>query len=241
MPTSPDARFGATWPLGGEPLSQGDDVIAAAGALITAKAALYGQGTAAARPAAAAGNVGMVYFATDTGVSYFSTGTKWRVLGGYVGHLSFVAADFAPDGFIKCTGQAVTTADVELRDWLIARSNPYGSSGGNPLLPPTPGRALAGAGTGQFGAATRANGALWGAETHQQTIGELAPHFHALRSDTVSGGIPTEDASTIAGVNGHVRRAGPNSAQGDTESVGSGTAFSMAQPSIALTLLVQAR
>lgn len=235
MPTDPGPRLGLIAPLGSEPINQVDDQLRALVAALEAKAALYQTGTAAARPPAAAGNAGTIYHATDTGVSYISTGTKWRVHGGHTAQLTFTARTTIPDGFLLCTGQAITTAYPELRAALIADGSPHGTSGSNPLAPPAPSRALIATGQGT-GLTNRTVGATFGEEKHTMLEVEMVAHSHLLRAATISGGIP------VANLNqgeDHVRKGGANSSQGETETVGGGQPFNVMQPSIALNLLIQ--
>jgi microcystin-dependent protein len=241
MPTGASARLGLDAPLGTEQVLQGDDLFRAWRLALEARAAMYQLGTAAARPAAATANIGMTYHASDTGVAYISTGATWRVLGGYVGQCSFSPANFAPDGFLVCAGQPISANNQELRDWLIARGNPWGTSGGLPLAPPAQGRAPVAAGSGA-GLTPRTVGQTFGEENHLITEGESWPHFHEMRAQTGIGGGIAIDAPGQAG---RVSQGGadPITGPGSTEYAGGNpqARMNVTQPSVVLTMLIQAR
>lgn len=77
MAVTTTTRFGVTrWSAGGDPFTRAQ--MDASHAAMESKGAMYARGTIAARPAAAAANVGMLYEATDQGGTlYWSTGAAW--------------------------------------------------------------------------------------------------------------------------------------------------------------------
>jgi hypothetical protein len=77
MPTSASTRLGLIGPSATDLISQGDDIIRAIIAELEAYGAGFLQGTIGARNAAGAGNAGFIYYATDTGVLSYSTGSAW--------------------------------------------------------------------------------------------------------------------------------------------------------------------
>ena len=109
-----------------------------------------------------------------------------------------------PSGALLCYGQALTTASL-LRTKLIAASNPFGSSGSDPLLPDLRGRGRAGLdnmGGSDAGRLDWANtlGTAGGAQYHTLTGAEAAQkavttgnpsanHYHTMVSENGGAGI----------------------------------------------------
>ncbi len=78
MPTN-TGNLGLTEPSGSDVVSELRLAIAA-NAVALGNADIYATGTISARPAAATGNTGMFYYATDTGLCSLSTGSAWLTL-----------------------------------------------------------------------------------------------------------------------------------------------------------------
>ncbi len=78
MPTN-TGNLGLTEPSGPDVVSELRLAIAA-NAVALGNADIYATGTISARPAAATGNTGMFYYATDTGLCSLSTGSAWLTL-----------------------------------------------------------------------------------------------------------------------------------------------------------------
>lgn len=113
----------------------------------------------------------------------------------------------APEGWLLIAGQPVDARYPELRQLLLDDGAPFGMSGGDPLLPPTPGRALIGAGQGD-GLTLRSLGDLVGVERHALSVQELAAHAHGV-NDPGHG-----HTTAVAGDHGHnlnVHAAGSHS------------------------------
>jgi hypothetical protein len=95
MPEPASARLGLVAPSSTDLVSQGDDIIRSLVAQLDAVAAGYIIGTIGARPAAAAGNAGKIYLATDTGGVSISTGSAWQsIMQAFeLGHTFLVAGE----------------------------------------------------------------------------------------------------------------------------------------------------
>jgi hypothetical protein len=77
MPTSASTRLGLIGPSATDLISQGDDIIRAIITGLETYAAGVLQGPIVSRAAAGAGNAQFLYYATDTGVLSYSTGSAW--------------------------------------------------------------------------------------------------------------------------------------------------------------------
>lgn len=244
MPTGASARLGLDAPAtGAEQVQQGDDLFRAWRLALEARAAMYQVGFADAMPSPAAANVGMMYVTRDWGVTYISTGTAWKVLGGFTGALHWSARTLVPDGFLKCAGQQITTIYPDLRAALIADGNPWGAVGGNPLAPPTGSRSLMAAGAANAGAglSARTVGQTLGEESHLITETESWRHFHELRQQTGIGGGIAVDAPGQAG---RVSQGGADpitAGPGSTEFAGGNpqTRMNVVGPVVVANLLIQ--
>lgn len=75
MPSTP--RLGLQYPAGSDNVSGGPAVIQANATTLDSKAAVFLQGTAAARPAA--GTQGRFYYETDTGLLKYDDGSNWDI------------------------------------------------------------------------------------------------------------------------------------------------------------------
>ena len=108
----------------------------------------------------------------------------------------------APAGWVLCYAQACPADKPALRAALIAAGNPYGTFGGNPLLPDKRGRAsfgkddMGGSAAGRLtsggsGITGTTLGAAGGAQTHTLTTGQIpviTPTGISLGAGTISTG-----------------------------------------------------
>lgn len=127
---------------------------------------------------------------------------------GMIGVVVDYALPTPPDGWLLCHGQALAadTPYQALRAKLIAGGSPYGSSGGNPLLPDARGRISAGVDNMGGTAANRltaaaggVNGAVIGSvggdQTHTLTVAQMPSHGHGVTDPTHTHAVydPTHD------------------------------------------------
>jgi microcystin-dependent protein len=99
-------------------------------------------------------------------------------LRGATGTLGYTVGLTAPDGALLADGSAVTGAYPALRQMLVDAASPFGTSGGDPLLPDLIDNFVAGAGN------LYAAGDTGGAASVALTIAELAQHQHSGPSHT---------------------------------------------------------
>lgn len=167
--------------------------------------AIHLAGTLASRPAAAAGNAGFYYDATDTsgGTLYQSNGTSWTQIAAPVsaGYGAGIILDFAgpaanaPAFTVPCDGGAYTTTSQPA---LFARiGNTWNTFGGLPApaggsfrVPDLRGRGTIGLANMSGGAPPTLTGAsitraaastlasLFGEEFHTLTVAEMPSHNH---------------------------------------------------------------
>lgn len=97
-------------------------------------------GTLASRPAAAAGNAGTFYLATDQDVLYFSTGSAWLRIGMPAGATTTVYSNTVPTGWIAYDGTALPASTGIYADL-------YAHLGNTTATPDTRGRILVHKGT----------------------------------------------------------------------------------------------
>lgn len=115
---------------------------------IDATAAMYAQGTFAARPAV--GKVGRIYYATDTLQHFWDTGAAWVALGTVTpaGVIEMWAgSSSAPNGYLLCDGSAVSRTTYATL--FAAIGTAYGSGDGSTTfnVPDYRGRSPVGVGT----------------------------------------------------------------------------------------------
>lgn len=186
------ARLGLQRPVGTDLISGGDDVITA-NANVLDNAAMYAQGTFAARPAASALN-GKLYLATDVSILYLSDGTNWFEvsrgaasipLGSSIEYAG--AGDPADTRFILEDGRAISRATYSALFALIGTTYGAGDGVNTFNIPDSRGRVTVGPdnmGTGQGAAGRLASnntrGAVGGTETVALAIGNLPAHTHGV-------------------------------------------------------------
>ena len=184
------------------------DLVALANRL-DAIAAIYDQGTLAARPAA--GIRGRLYFETDTGQVSLDNGSAWVTLPTAadqrfvsIGDLKFSARKIEHEGWIIANGRALTVGQYpQLREQLLADGSPFSVSGSNPLIPDLRGRSPVGAGSGIPGLdGSYAHGQKLGEETVPLSIAQLPAHNHG--GATAAGGAHAHSYSYTGGVGGYV-------------------------------------
>lgn len=151
-----------------------------------------------------------------------------------VGAIFDYAGSTAPDGWLLCNGQVATGP---LITFLQAAGNPYGTSGGIPLVPNFNNRIAIGAGQGTS-LTNRVLGSTGGAETVQLTSSQsgIPAHTHLFPGSTGAGGARLE---------GSVRRtdAGPNLTYTSCENTGpfdASTAHNNLMPFIVINKIIRA-
>lgn len=150
-----------------------------------------------------------------------------------------------PAGAVLCYGQQLTT-DSPLRTALIAAGNPYGTSGGNPLLPDLRGRGRAGLdnmGGADAGRLSWANtiGTTGGTETHTLTAAQsgLPAHGHTVAPSSSLGGFVV--ASSVGGSAGIVTGgAGYNLHASETTANNAAASASQSHNNMQPTMLLNA-
>jgi microcystin-dependent protein len=137
---------------------------------------LFTQGALGSRPPStpqAPGVEGRTYYATDERVLYYDSGTDWIAVSQSVGDMKVSCRKAEHGGWIAANGRSLPAGTYpQLRAVLIADGNPFGVTGGNPIIPDLRQRTPVGAG------GSRPLGQVGGAETHTLVIGELAYHAH---------------------------------------------------------------
>lgn len=170
---------------------------------------------------------------------------------------SYAAADAEP--LYTALWNSTTNTEAPVSSGRGANAAADFAAGKTITLPPLPGRAPIGAGSGS-GITTRVNGGSGGAETHALSTAELASHYHsaamydpthvhgvshnaaAANSSTTGGGAFSIGGSTASiGISGAATGVRVNSANGldTTYSAGSGTAHNNMPPWVALTVKVK--
>lgn len=126
-----------------------------------------------------------------------------------IGAIIDYALPTPPSGWLMCYGQSLASGQYPLlRQALIDAGYPYGSSGGNPLLPDCRGRVRAGIDnmggnaasrlTNEgFGGSATALGATGGSQTHELTTAQLPSHTHSFSGTTNSSGAHTHTVSNV--------------------------------------------
>jgi microcystin-dependent protein len=177
---------------------------------------------------------GSFYYATDQDVLYQQIGGAWsrRIPSAHIVSPCIFSA--APTGWRIMDGTSVTSSGLTdtLRNALIAAGNPYGTSGGNPLLPNTKGRAIVGqdGAQGEFDALGEAGGA----KTHVLTVGEIPAHSHPFLNNLL-----TQVNTGFAAPNpSHASGAFALFVDGVTGPTGGGGAHNNLQPYIAMPYMI---
>lgn len=181
-----------------------------------------------------------------------------------IGAVMDYALNNAPAGWLLCFGQALAS-DTEfplLRAALIASGSPYGSSGGNPLIPDVRGRAIAGLDAMGGTAAGRLNtatlvtsglGGTGGAQTINLTISQMPAHNHG--GSTGLSGAHSHNVERYGDLRGTQNVGGTNTTWNGSSSVptstepphlhdipseGSGDAVAVIQPTIVMNKIIRA-
>jgi microcystin-dependent protein len=114
------------------------------------------------------------------------------------GVISQFAGSSAPDGYLLCQGQSVSTA--EFAGLFAAIGYNYGGSGASFNVPNLQNRVPVGRGTGTFGSLN----ATGGAETHTLTVDQMPTHTHVQNSHNHTQNAHNHGASSHpAGSHGH--------------------------------------
>lgn len=123
-----------------------------------------------------------LYNEDDGSVSRYLWSNKFNawlsIGGGPTGTIGVTTLSTPPVGALTADGSAVTTNNPRLRQKLIDDSSPYGTSGGDPLLPDLRDKFIVGAGS------TYSIGDAGGAATHTLTTAEMPSHNHSPASGT---------------------------------------------------------
>lgn len=191
------------------------------------------------------------------------------ILSTLIGEAKIWCLPTAPTGFIFAYGQPCTTAYPLWRAALVAASNPFGTSGGDPLFPDMRGRVVAGQddmGGTSANRLTNADdglngdtfGATGGGETQTLVTGNLPAYTPSgsIGMGTLSaniacrnfqipgGGGANQNVTDLSGNPGDntaeaVNFAGTMAFTGDAQG-GTSTAFGIVQPTIILNFIVRA-
>ena len=174
-----------------------------------------------------------------------------------------VVVDYAlpdpPPGWLLCVGQALPsdTPYQALRAKLIAGGSPYGTSGGNPLLPDARGRVTAAADnmggtaanrlTSAGGVTATAIGAVGGAQTQTLTVAQMPSHSHGV-TDPGHAHIYIKPTVLVGSPSGSLNQVFGNSGTGTYTDVvgtgisiqnnGSGQAHPNVQPTLVLNKII---
>lgn len=154
------------------------------------------------------------------------------VLGNPTGTVIMWAASSVPNGYLECTGQAVSRSTYATLFALIGTTFGAGDGSTTFNVPDIRGRAPIGAGTGA-GLTARSLAGTVGEETHILTTAELAAHTHAVGSLVypVAGGSGAfgSSAGALDEASGSITSA----------SAGSGNAHNNMQPSLVLKFMIK--
>jgi microcystin-dependent protein len=156
------------------------------------------------------------------------------------------AGSSAPTGYLLCYGQAVSRTTYAALFTAIGTT--YGTGDGSTTfnLPDLRGRAafgvdnMGGSAANRLGSnasiggisGTASLGTAGGAQTHVQTIAELAPHTHAAPNGMVGG-------SDVGGTGAYLSAGLPNN--GTSGSTGSGAPFNITPPALVLNYIIRQR
>jgi microcystin-dependent protein len=220
------ARLNLPQPVGTDLISLGDNAIKDGFAILDS-ATIYGEGTFAARPAAAALE-GKVYVATDVGIVYLSDGTNWIELsrgGGTIpigGMIDYAGSgDPADTRFLLADGRAISRATYAAAFALMGTTYGVGNGTTTFNIPDCRGRGTVGPdnmGTAQGAAgrmtANNTRGASGGQEKSTIATANLPAHTHAVGTldmsilgdhvhdigtvEIASGGAHTHGTGTLA-------------------------------------------
>ncbi|KRC28727.1 phage tail protein [Acidovorax sp. Root219] len=113
----------------------------------------------------------------------------------FIGEIRMCGFNFAPRGWALCNGQILSIAQNSALFSLLGTT--YGGNGQTTFaLPDLRGRRTIGMGTGA--GSNYVWGQVGGAETHELTLLELAPHNHTLMASSASGDQASPGGNALA-------------------------------------------
>jgi hypothetical protein len=116
-------RGALPFPLGEDPPDT-DGVVRELAQAVATISALYGQGTATARPAASAARVGTLYHSTDTGQVHYCTGSAWLAIGSQA--LNYGTPGSSAPGDAAAAGSSTSVARADhVHDRSAERTGRY--------------------------------------------------------------------------------------------------------------------
>ena len=128
----------------------------------------------------------------------------------YIGDLMLVGYNFAPRGWMDCSGQLLAISSNTALFSLIGTT--YGGDGRTTFaLPDLRGRLPIAAGTGP-GLTPRPQGAKGGQEQHTLTVNEMPAHSHAISAADSAATTEDPDGNLFATATDPLYRPGPGSA-----------------------------
>jgi|GEM_PF-3187851 len=201
--------------------------------VLSGNAATYLNGTGVfSAPSGSGDMLKSIYDTNGNNVVDTCDSLNWSKLTGVpvfvpTGSMFDFAGSTAPSGFVLCDGTSYATTGTYAALFAVIGYT-YGGSGSTFNVPDCRSRTIVGAGQGT-GLTNRVLAASGGEETHQLTIGELAPHSHNYDYINLAGSNVGQTSPTLGySVNGHA-----------TTTTGSGTAHNNMQPFIALNKIIK--
>jgi microcystin-dependent protein len=195
-------------------------------------------GTSAQRPSPPVN--GSMRYNTDTGSIEMYQSGGWQVMGiGLVGEIRLIAVSLVPTGWYPCNGTAINRAgNPALSAAFAAMTPPYPYGAGNGTttfnVPDLRDRV-----PGGVGSVLTPIGAVVGNSSIALNASQLPAHSHdALNAGSGGNFLTTDPLGSPTTFNGG---PGPGTlrAQSTTQTVGSGVAFSVMQPTMALTYVIK--
>jgi microcystin-dependent protein len=157
----------------------------------------------------------------------------WRPIGGApVGTIQIFASSGPPDGYLMCTGAAVSRATYPALFALIGTTYGNGDNSTTFNLPNMNGRIPVGRDSSQSEFATL--GQVGGEKTHLLTTAEMPSHVHHQQFMNTSGGGPAGQASTAV-----ISASNPAGSNVDTAATGGGGAHNNLQPYISISYIIK--
>jgi len=158
----------------------------------------------------------------------------------FIGQISVVGFNFAPQGWMMCEGQLLPISEYEALFSLIGTT--YGGDGQTTFaLPDYRGRVLVGVGQGP-GLTNRTLGEASGFANVTLTVANLPAHTHAINANSGVGttNIPTNNVLANTGILDKEFGTTPNTTLGATGSAGSNSpsAINTTQPYLGLYYII---